>query len=75
MLDISHIRGMNFEDEDFIEFFHMHGSGAGAIQELCVQLGELQSKLQDYDRVKERIYELEMRAGMHATDYRQIDLF
>ena len=75
MLDISHIRVMNFEDEDFIEFFHMHGSGAGAIQELCVQLGELQSKLQDYDRVKERIYELEMRAGMHATDYRQIDLF
>ena len=66
---------MHFEDEDFIEFFHMHGSGAGAIQELCVQLGELQSKLQDYDRVKERIYELEMRAGMHATDYRQIDLF
>ena len=75
MLEISYISLMKFEDDDFIEFFHMHGNGAGAIQELCVQLGELQNKLLDYDRVKERIYELEMRAGMHAADYQQFDLF
>ena len=64
----------NFEDDTF-EFFHMHGTGAGAMQELCVQLAELQNKLWDYQNVKDRIYELEMRAGMHDKDYRQIDLF
>ena len=45
------------------------------MQELCVQLGQLQMKLWDYEQIKERIYELEMRAGMHSADYRQIDLF
>ena len=64
----------NFEDDTF-EFFHRHGKGAGAMQELCVQLGNLQMKLLDYEKIKERIYELEMRAGMHSTDNRQMDLF
>jgi len=45
------------------------------MQELCVQLADLQNKLWDYQKVKDRIYELEMRAGMHDKDYRQIDLF
>ena len=45
------------------------------MQELCVQLGHLQMKLWDYEKIKERIFELEMRAGMHDKDSRQIDLF
>ena len=66
---------MNFDENDFVEFFHMYGEGKGAIQELCVQLCQLHERLLDYEQLKERVYELEMRAGMHATDYRQIDLF
>ena len=66
---------MEFEENDFVEFFHMHGEGAGAIQELCVQLGALHTKLLDYEQLKDRVYELEMRAGMHVTDYRQFELF
>ena len=53
----------------------MYGEGKGAIQELCVQLCQLHERLLGYEQLQERVYELEMRAGMHATDYRQIDLF
>ena len=53
----------------------MYGEGAGAIQELCVQLDALHTKLLDYEQLKDRVYELEMRAGMHITDYRQFELF
>ena len=74
-MDVCYTRAMDFEDDDFIEFFHMHGSSKECIQELCIQIGQLQNKLLDYERVKERIYELEMRVGMHANDYRQFDLF
>ena len=63
------------DDNDAFEFFHRHGTGSEAMQELCVQLGHLQMKLLDYEKIKERIYELEMRAGMHSTDNRQMDLF
>ena len=66
---------MDFEENDFVEFFHMYGEGAGAIQELCVQLGQLQIRLQDYEQIKNRVFELEMRAGMHPSDNRQLDLF
>ena len=63
------------DDNETFEFFHRYGTGAGAMQELCVQLGHLQMKLLDYEKIKERVYELEMRVGIHDADQRQLDLF
>jgi len=64
---------MTFGENDFDDIENeIYG---GAMQEICTQLKELQLKVWDYRSIKERVYELEMRAGMHSTDYRQIDLF
>ena len=64
---------MTFSENEFDDIENeIYG---GAMQEICTQLRDLQLKVWDYRLIKERVYELEMRAGMHSTDYRQIDLF
>ena len=63
---------MDFEHAWFEDDFESEPFTSGAMQEVCTQLGELWI---DIRSVKERIYELEMRAGMHAPDTEQLNLF
>ena len=63
---------MHFDENEFDNFsfndFNIHE----VLDEMGKQLMEIWLDLR---HSKERILELEMRAGMHSNDYRQIDLF
>ena len=62
---------MNRED-DYQYFQNPHNLGSEAMQEICVQIRELWSEL---GKSKERIHELEMRAGIHDPNSSQMELF
>ena len=45
-----------------------------ALNELCIQMQEIRMRCLEISKLRERIYELEMRAGMRDME-NQIDLF
>ena len=63
---------MYFEDNEFVNFSFEDAN----IHEIFDEMGrQLMEMWLDQRRIKEPIFELEMRYGMHNNDEHQLDLF